>query len=142
MTFPLHPPASTRDHPTQDLFLSESDGSSAALARTVDAWSTALKSLGVKPDAKIIESVLEPTRGTRSAFSLHDSITNADEVEQALAKDPTLAKHVNALRGHGQRGKNATLVAGDNPGTDAWLERDGLAWLEEMPEGGDVAQRE
>ena len=36
----------------------------------------------------------------------------------------------------------ATLVADDNPGTDAWFEGDGFAWLEEMPEGGDVAQRE
>ena len=112
--------------------MSESDGSSAALTRTVDAWSTALTSLGVKPDAKIIESVLEPTRGKRPAFSLHESISNADEVEKALTKDRTYAEHVNALRAHGRWG-NSTLVADDNsPDTDGamWLERDGLMWLE------------
>ena len=100
--------------------MSESDGSSAALARTVDAWSTALTSLGVKPDATIIESVLEPTRGTRPAFSLHDSITNADEVEQALAKDPTLAKHVSALRGHGQRGGSGVDADGAGGRVCGW----------------------
>ena len=112
--------------------MSESDGSTAGLERTVHAWSTALKSLGVTPDATIIASVLEPTRGKRPAFSLQESISNADEVEKALTKDRTYAEHVNALRAHGRWG-NSTLVADDTSSdTDGamWLERDGLMWLE------------
>jgi hypothetical protein len=120
------------------LFEAESDDKgpgSSAVERTVHAWSTVLKSLGVTPDATIIASVLEPTRGKRPAFSLHESISNADEVERALRKDPTYAKHVQELKGHGRWG-NATSVRlqlDEDPdsGGAMWLERDGFAWLEQ-----------
>jgi hypothetical protein len=71
----------------EQLFESEGDGSDAALMRTVAAWEVTLSSLGVAPDPKLIESVLEPQRGERPVTSNYDSISNADEVEAALASD-------------------------------------------------------
>jgi hypothetical protein len=116
----------------EDLFLSESDGSSSGLARTVRAWSTALKSLGVKPDAKIIESVLKPTRGKRPSYSIYEQISNADEVSTALAKDPKYGKKFRTLSGivHAGEGSNSTL------GFDDLTEKDGYVFIETAPEEG------
>jgi hypothetical protein len=116
----------------EDLFLSESDGSSSGLARTVRAWSTALKSLGVKPDAKIIESVLKPTRGKRPSYSIYEQISNADEVSKALAKDPKYGKKFRTLSGivHAGEGSNSTL------GFDDLTEKDGYVFIETAPEEG------
>ena len=112
--------------------MSESDGSSSGVARTVRAWSTALKSLGVKPDAKIIESVLKPTRGKRAISSIYESISNADEVSKALAKDPKYGKKSRTLSGivHAGEGSNSTL------GSDDLTGEDGYAWIETAPEEG------
>ena len=125
----------------QALFESESDGSAGALQRTVRAWSTALKSLGVKPNAKAIESVLRPTQGTRPAASMYESISNADDVVRALAKDKTYAKHVNALKAHGQwemrlhqeLQRNSTRLSDEED-----PDRDALLWLEHFNATGSL----
>jgi hypothetical protein len=109
----------------EDLFLSESDGSSSGLARTVRAWSTALKSLGMKPDAKIIESVLKPTRGKRAISSIYESISNADDVAQVLGKDPEFGKRFRALSGVMHTGQSGNSTMGDI------AEEDGFAWIEQ-----------
>ena len=105
--------------------MSESDGSTAGLARTVRAWSTALKSLGVKPDAKIIESVLKPTRGKRAISSIYESISNADDVAQVLGKDPEFGKRFRALSGVMHTGQSGNSTMGDI------AEEDGFAWIEQ-----------
>jgi hypothetical protein len=83
------------------LFESESDASAPALHRTVAAWSTTLKSLGITPDAATIQSVLQKSRGKRPASSIYDSIDNADEISKVLAKSSYA------------RGSHATLQAND-----------------------------
>ena len=87
---------------------------------------------GVKPDAKIIESVLKPTRGKRPSYSIYEQISNADEVSKALAKDPKYGKKFRTLSGivHAGEGSNSTL------GFDDLTEKDGYVFIETAPEEG------
>ena len=103
----------------------------AETANSSNGWA-ALKSLGVKPDAKIIESVLKPTRGKRPSYSIYEQISNADEVSKALAKDPKYGKKFRTLSGivHAGEGSNSTL------GFDDLTEKDGYVFIETAPEEG------
>lgn len=76
---------------------------------------------------------------------MYESISNADDVVRALAKDKTYAKHVNTLKAHGQwemrlhqeLQRNSTRLSDEEgPDNDAllWLEKDGLTWLEQAPD--------